>query len=137
MRRHPQRDRIEPGAGEKRYAALRAPGQHQRQRSRPEPRRGLARALVKRGDPFGGGEIGYMDDERIEAGPSLGGEDARDGAVVGRVAAEPVDRFRRERDKLTGPQQRRGLGDRLRCGGFYRGPRPACGSTPMRPERFW
>ena len=58
-----------------------------------------------------------MHDQRVEARPALGGEDAGDGALVGRVGAEPVDRLGRERDELSAAQQRGGAGDRLGSGG--------------------
>ena len=57
-----------------------------------------------------------MHDQRVEAGPGLGGEYRGDGMVVCRVAAEPIDGLGRERDEPPGLQQRGGTGDRRRAG---------------------
>ena len=54
-----------------------------------------------------------MDDQRIEARPSLGREDLGDGPVLRRVGAEPVDGLGREGDKLAFDQGLGGMGDGL------------------------
>ena len=46
-----------------------------------------------------------MADQRIEPRPILCGEDGRHGAIVGRIRAEPVDRFGAERDQRAVAQQ--------------------------------
>ena len=58
-----------------------------------------------------------MHDQWVEARPALGGEDSGDGALVGRVGAEAVDRLGRERDELAAAQQRGGAVDCLESGG--------------------
>lgn len=40
-----------------------------------------------------------MNDERIELGPSLGGENTRYGLIAGRVGGEAVDGFSRHGDE--------------------------------------
>lgn len=46
-----------------------------------------------------------MGDQRIEARPPLGFEDARHADAVGGVAGEPVDGFRRDGDDIAGLKQ--------------------------------
>ena len=53
-----------------------------------------------------------MDDQRVEARPSLGREDRGDGALVGRVGAEPIDGLGRKGDERPVAQQPRGARDR-------------------------
>ena len=55
-----------------------------------------------------------MHDQRVEARPALRSKDRGDGAVAGRVGAEPVDRLGRKRDEPAGPQQFGSPGDRSR-----------------------
>ena len=64
-----------------------------------------------------------MHDQRVERRPALGGEDARDRPVVGRVAAEAVDRLGRERDEAACGEDRAAAGDapRRRGRGSVRG----------------
>ena len=50
-----------------------------------------------------------MHDQRIEAGPALGGEDRGDRAVIGGVAAQAIDRLGRKGDQLAGAQRPRRL----------------------------
>ena len=57
-----------------------------------------------------------MHDQRVEAGPGLGGEYSGDGMLVCRIAAEPIHGLGRERDEPPGAQQRGGAGDRRRRG---------------------
>ena len=70
-------------------------------------------AVVENAEVLGGGEIGNVDDQGIEAGPTLGRVDARDGVGVGSVGGEAVDGLGRHRDRLAGEHEPRGLGDRL------------------------
>ncbi len=72
--------------------------------------------IGKGGDAFCGGQVGDMHDQGIVAGPSLGGIDRSHGHVIGGVGGQPVDRFRRQRDKPALPEQGRGAG--MACGGI-------------------
>ena len=47
-----------------------------------------------------------MGDQRIEARPAFGLEDAGDGLAIGRVAGEAVDGLGRDRDDFAGFEQR-------------------------------
>ena len=58
-----------------------------------------------------------MHDQGIEARPPLGLEDPRHRDVGARIAAQPVDRFGREGDKLTVSQQAGGAGKARIIGG--------------------
>ena len=46
-----------------------------------------------------------MGDQRVEARPALGLEDAGDGRAIGGVAGQPVDGLGRDRDDLAGLEQ--------------------------------
>ena len=52
-----------------------------------------------------------MDDQWVEVRPALGFVDARYGFRIGRVRGQPVDRLGRDRDRLSGENQPRGLRD--------------------------
>ena len=54
-----------------------------------------------------------MGDQRVEARPALGLEDARDRARVGGVGAQAVDRLGRKRHELAAPQRLGRGGDGL------------------------
>ena len=69
--------------------------------------------LVKHTDALRRREIGDVNNQWVEGGSSLGLVDSRDGFGVGRVAGEAVDRLGRDRDRLAGEDQARGLGDRF------------------------
>ena len=106
--RHPQRHAGEAGGGALGETGVGAARQHQRQRAGPEAggqRAGLGR---EDGEALGGGEVGDVDDERVERGPPLGGEDAGHGAVAQRVGAEAVDGLGRKGDELARAQEARG-----------------------------
>ena len=113
----PDRDRVEPGARQQRQAAVVATSQHEGQRPRPESRGRPASTTVENGEGLGLGQRGDMDDQRVEARPALSRENLGDGALVGRIAAEPIDGLGREGDEPAGAQQRGGAGDRPGGGG--------------------
>ena len=71
-----------------------------------------ARLVVELADRLGRGEVGHVDDQRVEARPALGGVDARDGFGIGGVGGEAVDGLGRHRDRLAGQHQPRRFGDR-------------------------
>jgi hypothetical protein len=62
-------------------------------------------------DELGCGEIGNMDDQRVEAWSSLGLVDTRDRLGIGCVGGEAVDRLGRDSDRLARKDQPRGVGD--------------------------
>ena len=106
--------------------------QDQGQRAGPERLGQPQGVAVEPGDGGGGGEVGQVQDQRVEGRAVLGGEDAGDGAVVGRVGAEAVDGFGREGDEAAGRAGRRRRG---RC---RRGPgaagRSSAGTARTDPE---
>ena len=59
-------------------------------------------------------DVGHMADQRIEARPALGREDARHRLAVGGVGGEAVDRLGRQRDQLAAPQRVGGIARPLR-----------------------
>ena len=71
------------------------------------------------GDDMGECRVGVrvMADQRIEARPLLGREDARHRLGIGGIGAQPVHRFGAERDQPAVAQQRRGAGDAGIVGG--------------------
>jgi hypothetical protein len=85
------RQAVEARRGQQRHRTVLAARQHQGQRTRPDGCRQTARPLVEIDQPYRFVDGGHMDDQRIEAGPALGGEDRRHGAVVGGVAPEAVN----------------------------------------------
>ena len=112
-----QRQRLEPGAREQAHLAARRDRRDDRQRPRPERLGEPAGEIVERALARRGRRVGDMGDQRIERRPALGGVDRGDGAVVGRVGGEAVDRLGRHRDEAAGVEARGGFGDRLRIGG--------------------
>ena len=82
--------------------------QHQRQRPRPERLGELLRQRIEQRDRSCHLKRRDMGDQRIEARPALGLEDARDGAAVGGVAGQAVDGLGRDRHDLARLDQRRG-----------------------------
>ena len=113
MVRRAHRDGVEPGAGE--VADPPPPRDRRDQGQRPGPERlrqrqriGVENHLARRVL-----DAEHMGDQRVERRPALGGVDRRDGARVGGVGGQPVDRLRRHRDEAAGAQNRRGPGDRL------------------------
>jgi hypothetical protein len=85
--------------------AARLQRQHQRQRAGPEFFRQLSRQRIEFRDLPGHRHRRDMGDQRVEARPALGLEYLRHGRAIGRVAGEPIDGFRRDRDDLAGPEQ--------------------------------
>src|SRR5690606_16348672 len=75
--------------------------------------RKLARQRVENADALGHGEVTHMGDQRIEARPTLGLEDARHGSAVGGVASQAVDRLGRNGDYLASLEQGQRLLHRL------------------------
>ena len=97
-------------------AVVAAP-QDEGQRPRPKSRGRLASTIVENGKRLCLGQPRDMDDQRVEAWPALGRENLGDGALVGRIAAEPIDGLGRKGDEPAGAQQRGGAGDRPGGGG--------------------
>ena len=93
LARHPHRQGIEPRRGQQRDGAACFPRQHESQRSRPEALGQDPGALIHPHQSLGSGEVGQVEDEGIEARAVLGGEDCGDGAVIGGVRAEAIDRL--------------------------------------------
>ena len=71
-----------------------------------------AREGRQRGEAFGGRDIEHMHDQRIEARPALGLEDAGDGLALRGVRAQPVDGLGGKGDQTAGGEVARGLGYR-------------------------
>ena len=122
MRRRADRHGIEAGGRQQRDGRTRAARQHQRKRARPEARRQPVGGVVPAHEMLRGLGVEHVADQRIELRPSLGREDRRDRALVGGVAAQAVDRFRREGDQLAVAQQpcRLGHGFCGRCRNLHR-----------------
>ena len=90
--------------------------QDQRQRSRPEGRGQLHRSLGYRARPARELRcVVQVDDHRMVGGAALGGEDPAHGVRIGRIGAEAVDGFGRERDEPAGAQVVDGASDGRRC----------------------
>ena len=100
-RRHRRGDR---GAGAER--------QHEGQRAGPEGRGEPFGAGIDQREPHGRGEIGHVDDQRVEIGPPLGTVDRGHGLGPVGPRGEPVDRLGRQGDRLPRGQPRGGLGNR-------------------------
>ncbi len=111
VRRHADRDAVEPGGGQQRDAAIAPPRQHQGERAGPEAARDHLRLGRQLGILRGAGDVGDMHDQRIEAGPALGGKDRGDRAVAGGIAAQAIDRLGREGDQLAAAQGARRVAD--------------------------
>ena len=109
VRGHADRDRVEPGGDGGRNPRLWPERQHQRERPRPERLGQRARGRIEHRDPLGRGQIGDMNDQRVEARPALGGVDTRDRRRIGGVGGEAVDRFGGDRDHLARRDQPRRL----------------------------
>ena len=115
MRRHAHGQRVEAGrdqigdAGIGASAAApgsAAPARRPRPAARHRaPKRDVARGLGRRGD---------MDDQRVEARPSLGEEDAADRGRIGGVGGKPVDRLGRHRHQFAPVERCHRRGDALR-----------------------
>ena len=109
---HPERDRAEAGGDQRVDRRARLERQDQRQRPRPECLGELLRQRIEQRDRLRHLKRRDMGDQRIEARPALGLEDARDGLAVGGVGGEPVDGLGRDRHDLARLDQ--GEGRRLR-----------------------
>ena len=85
-------------------AAIAAPSKRhdQGQRARPMRFRQGARFGRELADPLRRGQIGHVDDQRVEARPALGRIDPRHGFRIGRIRGEAVDGLGRHRDRLAG-----------------------------------
>ena len=97
-----QRQRFEPGARQQAHLAGRRDRRDDRQRPRPERLGEPAGEIVERALARRGRNAADMRDQRIERGPPLGGVDRGDGAVVGRVGGEAIDRLGRHGDETAG-----------------------------------
>jgi len=110
MRRAAQRHRGQAGADRRRQRNTGAARQHQCERSGPERLRQQPGRRIKQRKRFGGGEIGDMDDQRVEIGPPLGAIDAGDGKIIVCARGEAVNRLGRHGDGATGCDHGRRLG---------------------------
>ena len=113
VRRNPDGERIEARRDKLADAMPRARPlrQDQRQRPRPERLRQRRRLIVELNEIARGAEAVHMRDQRIEARPALGLENARHRLAVGGIGAQAVHRLGRERHQAAGTQDARGLGD--------------------------
>ena len=113
VRRNPDGERIEARRDKLADAMPRArpPLQDQRQRPRPERLRQRRRLVGELDKIERGAEAIHMRDQRIEARPALGLENARHRLAVGGIGAQAVHRLGRERHEAAGTQDARGLGD--------------------------
>ena len=95
-------DGVEPGSDQVGEPCPGSALQHERQRAGPEARQlaGQRRELDQR---FGHGEIGDMDDQRIEARPTLGLVDGEHCIGTGGVRAEAINRLGGKGDEAAGP----------------------------------
>ena len=109
---HPERDGRQAGGDDAGDRRVREQRHDQGQRARPMRLGKRARLGIEGADRLGGGEVGDMDDQRVEGRAALGGVDARDGGGVGGVGGEAVDGLGRHRDRLAGEDQPRRFGDR-------------------------
>jgi hypothetical protein len=62
-----------------------------------------------------------MNDQWVKVWSAFRREDRGDGAVAGRIAAEPIDGLGRKGNEPAGLKQLRGAGDRPRCGRLDQG----------------
>ena len=126
MRRHPDRQRIQPRPGQQINPAFRAARQHQSQRAGPKRCRQGARAVI--GDYLGKCAFGVreMADQRVEMRAALGFKHGSHGSAIPRIRTKPIDRFGREGDEFTRTQQARRFRHLIR-------PKAAC--HPGRPSQ--
>ena len=101
---------LQPGCDQRRDPVARSQRQHKRQRAGPEGLSECSRRVVEHRDALCRGHVGHMHDQRVEAGPPLGGIDASHRICIARIPAKAVDRLGREGDQRTVRQQRGGCG---------------------------
>ena len=111
--RRTQSDRRQAGGDEGGDARILAERNHQGQRAWPVAFGERLGLRVEAADLPRLVQAGDVNDERVEARPSLGLVDSRHGFAMGRVGGEAVDRLGRHRHDLAGGDQGRGLGDCL------------------------
>ena len=89
----------------------------ERQRPRPE-RRGERRCGIgiETHQRLRRLHFGHVGDQRIEGRPAFGLVEPRDRLAIGRVRAEPINRFGRECDQAAGGKDACRLGGRCRSG---------------------
>ena len=109
-----KRDRVEPRTGERVDRARRNERTDDRQRPGPEGLCEMAGERREIGQPLCHGDTRHMADERVEARPAFGGEDPGDGLAMGGIGGEPINGFRRDRDRLALPKISEGLGKAFR-----------------------
>ena len=107
-----ERDRRKAGSRERMDRRIGRERHDERQRTGPEFFRQPLGARVERSVAPRHIDIGHVTDQRVEARPPLGGEDARHRLAVRGVGGEAVDRLRRQRDQLAARQRRGGVADR-------------------------
>ena len=105
------RHRIQARADQQREFAILPTRNHQCQRAGPEGSREIARQRWENAVFACMFIIAHMHDQRIEFGAAFGGEYTGNRGIIGGVGAQAVNRFGRERDKATTPQNFRGGGD--------------------------
>ena len=111
VRRVAQRDCGKAGAHRFCQPCILAHGQHQRQRSRPEPLRHTARAFIEKGKSLRLIEVFHMNDQRVETWPAFGGIDSRHRLCAIGARGKAIDCFRRHADKPARLQNRRRSGE--------------------------
>ena len=124
---------VEAGSSHVGQAVARFGGQYQRQWAGPQ-RRQTARQRRKEGQAFGHGQIGAVDDQRIEAGPPLGLINGQYRIGIGRVRPQTIDRLGGKGTELTSPQQCGGLIYRIwiNCHAWADHSGGGCLTTPAR-----
>jgi hypothetical protein len=106
-----QGDGIKPGRGDVGQAVALPEGQNDAQRTGPEALRKAAGQRRKHSKALGHGEVGAMDDQRIEARAALGLVDGEHGISIGGVGAQAIDRLGGKSAKLARAQQRGSIFD--------------------------
>ena len=117
--RRAERDRRKPGNRQRMDRRIGRERHHERQRTGPEFLRQPLGASIDLAVAPRHIDVSHMTDQRVEARPPFGGEDARHRLAVRGIGGEAVDRLRRQRDQLAARQRRGGIADgraRICCG---------------------
>ena len=101
-----QRDGRQPGGHRRSHRGGGLQRQHQRQRPGPEADGKRRGAIVELREPFGGGVIGHMHDQRVEVRPPLDAIDIGHRVGIRCVGREAINRLGGNRDNATGAQGR-------------------------------
>ncbi len=108
VRRYAHGQRGEAGRDQVGDAGIRRQRQDQGQRPRPEGVRQPLGILAETDVVHGFGGRADMDDQRVEARPPLGEENAPDGGRIGSIGGKPVDRLGRHRHQFATLERRDG-----------------------------